>query len=102
MDLSWRIALLDPVAASLVSMAAFGLDKHRARTGRWRIPETTLHLLGLAGGFPGGFLAMRLFRHKRRKLSFVLVYVLVSILSTAILVAVGTRVLGEPPRIFGK
>jgi uncharacterized membrane protein YsdA (DUF1294 family) len=96
MALSWKILLAYLGIASLVSMAAFGLDKRRARAGKWRISETTLHLLALAGGFPGGFAAMQLFRHKRRKPSFVVVYVLVSLLSTAILLALATRVLGEP------
>tara|TARA_R110000782_G_scaffold19101_15_gene52133 strand:+ start:906 stop:1208 length:303 start_codon:yes stop_codon:yes gene_type:complete len=59
---------------SLVSFAAYGLDKHRAARERWRTPERALHTLGLLGGWPGGLLAMRLFKHKRRKAAFVRVF----------------------------
>jgi uncharacterized membrane protein YsdA (DUF1294 family) len=37
------------------------------------VSENTLHLLELVGGWPGALLAMKLFRHKTRKLSFLLV-----------------------------
>jgi len=40
------------------------------RPHRRRVPEATLHLIDLAGGFPGGLAARWLFRHKTRKLSF--------------------------------
>ncbi len=55
---------------SLVSFTAYGLDKRRAATGGRRIPERTLHALDLIGGWPGGWLGQRRFRHKTRKLSF--------------------------------
>ena len=47
-----------------------GLDKHRAKTGAWRIPERRLFLFALLGGGPGGFLGMLAFRHKTRHLTF--------------------------------
>ncbi len=45
-------------------------DKHRANTGGWRVAENTLHLFELLGGWPGGFLAQRRFRHKCTKRSY--------------------------------
>lgn len=65
MPLSFAIlyaALL--LATSIASFVAFALDKHRARTGGWRLRERTLHILCLLGGWPGGLAAMHLFRHK--------------------------------------
>ena len=56
---------------SLAAFAAFGLDKYRAKTGKWRIPERTLFLLALLGGGIGAFLGMRVFRHKTRHWQFV-------------------------------
>jgi uncharacterized membrane protein YsdA (DUF1294 family) len=50
----------------------YGYDKYAARTGRWRIPESTLLGFALIGPF-GAFGAMLLFRHKTRKLKFYLV-----------------------------
>ncbi len=55
---------------SLVSLASYGLDKRRARLGERRIRERTLHLLDALGGWPGGLMAQRLFRHKTRDLKF--------------------------------
>ncbi|OPX60614.1 MAG: hypothetical protein A4E29_01102 [Methanomassiliicoccales archaeon PtaB.Bin134] len=57
---------------NLVAMAAYGLDKHRARTGGWRISERMLLLLALLGPF-GALAGMRRFRHKTRKALFMLV-----------------------------
>ncbi len=41
-----------------------------------RVPETLLVMLGALGGWPGGALAMSLFRHKTAKWSFKLKYAL--------------------------
>lgn len=54
----------------LVTFAAFGLDKARAKEGARRVPERTLLLLSLGFGVVGGALGMRVFRHKTRKASF--------------------------------
>ncbi len=65
---------------SLVTVCAYGLDKRRARLGRPRIPERTLHLFELLGGWPGALLGMSLFRHKTQKRSFRLVFFVVVLL----------------------
>jgi len=61
-------------AASLVSFAAYGLDKRAAAAGRRRTSEFALHLVDALGGWPGGFAAQRVFRHKTRKLGFQIVF----------------------------
>lgn len=70
------LRLLLPV---LVAMAAFSFfayrsDKRRAESGMWRVSESTLHLADLLGGWPGGFIAQRLFRHKTSKVSFQVIF----------------------------
>lgn len=52
---------------SAITFVAYALDKHAAQTGRWRTPESTLHLLELAGGWPGAWLSQQWLRHKSRK-----------------------------------
>lgn len=62
-----------PVAylvASLVAYLAYAADKAAAGRGLRRIPESTLHLMALAGGWPGALVAQQQFRHKTVKLSF--------------------------------
>ena len=58
------------LAASCLTFLAMGLDKRAAITGRRRTSERKLHLLGVAGGWPGTWLACRAFRHNTQKLPF--------------------------------
>ncbi|UWX04498.1 DUF1294 domain-containing protein [Pseudoxanthomonas sp. NC8] len=58
------------LALCCVAWIAYALDKHAAQRGRRRIPESTLHLLELAGGWPGAFVAQRMLHHKTRKRSY--------------------------------
>ena len=55
---------------SLATFLAYARDKRAARRQARRIPELTLHLLELAGGWPGALLAQRALRHKNRKLAY--------------------------------
>ena len=67
---------VDPPAAILVLIASFvaflayALDKSAAKKNRRRIPENTLHLFSLFGGWPGALMAQSLLRHKTQKRSF--------------------------------
>jgi uncharacterized membrane protein YsdA (DUF1294 family) len=58
------------LVASAATFVAYGLDKSAARSGGWRTAERTLHLLGLAGGWPGALVAQQALRHKSAKGSF--------------------------------
>ena len=56
--------------ASFTCFIGYGLDKHAAENKRWRVSETVLLLLGLAGGWPGGLIGQEVFRHKTQKKTF--------------------------------
>ena len=58
------------MAASLLTFLVYGIDKSAANKGAWRTSESTLHLLSLAGGWPGALVAQQKFRHKTKKISF--------------------------------
>ncbi len=58
------------VVASVVSFALYAVDKSAALNNGWRTRESTLHLLALAGGWPGALAAQRMLRHKSSKASF--------------------------------
>lgn len=55
---------------SPISFLAYGWDKRQAKQNGWRVPEKTLHSIDAVGGWPGGFLAQQILRHKTRKLPF--------------------------------
>lgn len=57
---------------SFICFMAMGIDKLKARAGKWRIPERTLFLLAAMGGALGGMLGMLAFRHKTKHKSFVI------------------------------
>jgi uncharacterized membrane protein YsdA (DUF1294 family)/cold shock CspA family protein len=61
-------------ALSCVTFVAYSNDKSAAQHGRWRTAEATLHLLALAGGWPGAAAAQSMLRHKSVKAQFQLVY----------------------------
>ena len=70
---------------NVLTMAIYGADKTAARKGMRRVPETTLLLYGVVGGWPGAILGQQLFRHKTQKQPFktwFLMSVVVSILAT--------------------
>lgn len=58
------------VILSFVTFVAYGFDKRRAQIDGRRVPENTLHLMALFGGWPGALIGQRIFRHKTQKLGF--------------------------------
>ena len=76
------ISLLVIVLAA-VNIAAYFLmlqDKQRAIRQQWRIPERTLLLLSLLGGFIGIHLGRQHFRHKTQRWYFSLTVIISAIL----------------------
>ena len=57
---------------NIVAFFPMGIDKKKARTGAWRIPEKTLFLSAILGGSIGSICGMQLFRHKTKHKSFVI------------------------------
>jgi len=55
---------------SLITFTVYAFDKSAAQNGRWRTPESTLHMLSLLGGWPGAIVAQQKLRHKSRKQPF--------------------------------
>ena len=61
-----KIMLIFMAFMSLLGFCAMGMDKAKAKAGRWRIPEKTLLGIAFLGGGAGVWLGMELFRHKTK------------------------------------
>lgn len=55
------------VVINLVAFFTYALDKQKAIRNQWRIPESTLLLMAVAGGCLGAYLGMKLCHHKTQK-----------------------------------
>ncbi len=58
------------LGASVLTFFVYWQDKSAAVRNRQRTPENMLHLLALAGGWPGALLAQQFLRHKSTKAAF--------------------------------
>ena len=70
--------------ASILTFLVYAFDKSAAKRGGRRICEKTLHLLSLAGGWPGAIVAQQLLQHKSTKQDFRFVFWITVILNIGI------------------
>lgn len=88
------------MVASLLTFIMYAVDKSAARKGAWRTQESTLHLLSLAGGWPGALVAQQKLRHKSKKQSFRSVFWLTVLLNCGVFVWLLTPTGGDTLRAF--
>lgn len=81
-----RIYLCVLGIVSLITFIIYGVDKHRAVEGEWRIPEKVLLAWSFFGGGVGGYLAMKAFRHKTKHWYFYVINILGIIWQVGLLV----------------
>ena len=58
------------IILNMFGFLQFGVDKAKAKKGKWRIPEQSLFMTALFGGSVGCILGMYVFRHKTKHNSF--------------------------------
>lgn len=80
--ISW-VVVAAYVVMSLITLIVYARDKIFAQQDKWRTPESTLHFLGLVGGWPGGLAAQYLFSHKSSKPRFLAIFWLTVILNVS-------------------
>jgi len=78
---------------SVVCATAYWLDKTAAQNGQWRIPEATLLMLGMFGGWPGAIIAQQTLRHKTSKVSFRAAFWVTVVLNMAVFITATTPLL---------
>ena len=52
------------VLINVITFIAYGIDKLKAKKGKWRTPESTLLLLAIVGGSIGAWCGMKVWHHK--------------------------------------
>lgn len=86
------IILIYIIIINLIAFLAMYIDKKRAKWGKWRIKESTLFILVLLGGGIGGIAGMKTFRHKTKKMRFVIGFpliLIVEVVCTVIFICIG-------------
>lgn len=49
---------------NVITFLVYGIDKLKAKKGKWRVPEATLLLLAVIGGSIGAWLGIKVWHHK--------------------------------------
>lgn len=57
-------------AVNVLAFILYGIDKEKAKRGKWRIPEATLIGAAVIGGSAGAWLGMKTFHHKTKHRKF--------------------------------
>lgn len=66
MQVFYLVVVVYLLLVNLIGFLLMGIDKSRARHGRWRISEATLVMIAFLGGSIGAILGMWIFHHKTR------------------------------------
>ena len=84
------------LAVNVMTFLLFGLDKHKAKRGKWRISEATLLTMAVIGGSIGAWGGMRFWHHKtlHKKFKFGIPSILI------LQLAVGTYLLTSNLHLF--
>jgi uncharacterized membrane protein YsdA (DUF1294 family) len=68
----------------------YAADKRAAAAHTWRIPERSLVLLGIIGGWPGAIFAQQRLRHKTNKRSFRIAFWLSVIINVGLIIGLNS------------
>ena len=84
--ISAPLAIASLIISNLTYML-YSLDKQASLQHRQRIPEASLHIAAMLGGWPGALIARAMLRHKTKKIRFVIFFWLSIIINFAALYA---------------
>ena len=80
------------LAVNITSFLLYGIDKYKAKKGRWRISEATLLMMAVIGGSIGAWAGMRLWHHKTMHKKFKYGIPIIIILQVALAVYLLTNI----------
>ena len=87
-----NIILYYLLAVNIATFFLYGIDKYKARKGRWRISEATLLMMAVIGGSIGAWAGMRLWHHKTMHKKFKYGIPVIIILQVTIAVYLQTNI----------
>lgn len=73
---------------NLFTFLIMGIDKKKAKKGSWRVPEKTLFTLVALGGGIGGIAGMYVFKHKTKKMKFIIGFPLIIIMQIVVIITI--------------
>lgn len=74
------------IIINILSFVLYGIDKLKAVKKKERISEKTLILIGILGGSIGSLIGMNIFRHKTKKLKFIISLPLILIIHIIVVI----------------
>jgi uncharacterized membrane protein YsdA (DUF1294 family) len=80
------------LAVNIATFFLYGIDKYKAKNGRWRISEATLLTMAAIGGSIGAWAGMRLWHHKTMHKKFKYGIPVIIILQVALAVYLLTNI----------
>ena len=80
------------LAVNIATFFLYGIDKYKAKKGRWRISEATLLMIAVIGGSIGAWAGMRLWHHKTMHKKFKYGIPIIIILQVALAVYLLTNI----------
>ena len=79
------------IAVNVITFVVYGIDKLKAKKGKWRVPETTLLLLAIVGGSVGAWCGVKVWHHKTMHAKFKYGIPLIMAMQAGLLVCLITK-----------
>lgn len=80
------------LAVNSLTFLLYGIDKYKAKKGRWRIPEATLLTMAAIGGSIGAWAGIRTWHHKTMHKKFKYGIPVIIIMQIALVVYLHTMI----------
>ena len=79
------------IGVNVITFVVYGIDKLKAKKGKWRVPETTLLLLAIVGGSVGAWCGVKVWHHKTMHAKFKYGIPLIMAVQVGLLLCLMTR-----------
>lgn len=74
------------VAINILGFVLMGVDKWKAKSRKWRIPEASLFFVAILGGSVGSIIGIYTFRHKTKHKKFTIGMPIILVIQVALVI----------------